>query len=102
MYKYALGHLPKDRTQELFKAYTIHDKKYGNRNGIEELIPHMQFTFSKLWLLYAQFKVRYNELQRVRKALGLAIGMCPRDKLVLGYIDLEIQLREFDSCRVLY
>jgi len=28
--------------------------------------------------------------------------MCPKDKLFRGYIDLEIQLREFDNCRRLY
>jgi hypothetical protein len=28
--------------------------------------------------------------------------MCPKDKLFRGYIDLEIQLREFDHCRRLY
>ncbi|CAF5146781.1 unnamed protein product, partial [Rotaria magnacalcarata] len=33
---------------------------------------------------------------------GAAIGMCPKDKLFRGYIDLEIQLREFDNCRRLY
>ena len=33
---------------------------------------------------------------------GTAIGMCPKDKLFRGYIDLEIQLREFDRSRLLY
>lgn len=28
--------------------------------------------------------------------------MCPKDKLFRGYIDLELQLREFDNCRRLY
>lgn len=28
--------------------------------------------------------------------------MCPKDKLFRGYIDMEIQLREFDRCRILY
>jgi len=28
--------------------------------------------------------------------------MCPKDKLFRGYIDLEIQLREFDRSRLLY
>ncbi|KAH8356140.1 hypothetical protein KR200_001074 [Drosophila serrata] len=102
MSKYALDHLPKDRTQDLFKAYTIHENKYRNRNGIDELIPHKQFTFSKLWLLYAQFEIRSMELQRVRKALDLAIGMYPRVCVFCGYIDLEIQLREFERCRLLY
>lgn len=37
-----------------------------------------------------------------RKTLGMALGICPRDKLYRGYIDLEIQLREFDRCRKLY
>lgn len=32
----------------------------------------------------------------------MALGMCPKDKLFRGYIDLEIQLREFDRCRKLY
>ncbi len=32
----------------------------------------------------------------------MAIGKCPKDKLFRGYIDLELQLREFDRCRILY
>lgn len=195
IYKYALEHLPKDRTSELYKAYTIHEKKYGDRSGIEdvivskrkfqyeqevtenpmnydawfdylrlvenegdleiiretyeraianipptkdkqywrryvylwinyalmeelnvediekarqvyraclEILPHKVFTFSKIWLLYAQFEIRHKNLQQARRALGTAIGMCPRDKLFRGYIELEIQLREFDRCRILY
>lgn len=38
IYKYALDHIPKDQTKELYKAYTIHEKKYGDRSGIEEVI----------------------------------------------------------------
>ena len=38
IYKYGLQHIPKDRTQELYKAYTIHEKKYGDRTGIEDVI----------------------------------------------------------------
>lgn len=195
IYKYALEHLPKDKTIELYKAYTVHEKKYGDRSGIEdvivskrkyqyeqevadnptnydawfdflrlvenegntdmiretyeraianvppskdknfwrryiylwinyalfeeievedeertrqiyktciEMIPHKLFTFSKVWLLYAQFEIRCKNLQTARKALGAAIGICPRDKIFRGYIDLEIQLREFDRCRILY
>ena len=33
---------------------------------------------------------------------GQAIGMAPKDKLFKGYIELEIELREFDRCRTLY
>lgn len=33
---------------------------------------------------------------------GRAIGMCPKDKLFKGYIDLEIQLQARNRCRKLY
>lgn len=33
---------------------------------------------------------------------GTAIGKCPKKKLFAAYIDLELQLREFDRCRKLY
>ncbi|CAG0917317.1 unnamed protein product [Notodromas monacha] len=195
IYKYALDHLPKEQCEEVYKSYTIHEKKYGDRSGIEDvivskrkfqyeeevkanplnydawfdylrlvesegdvetirdtyeraianvppiqqkrywrryiylwinyalreemknkdiertrqvykacldLLPHKNFTFSKIWLLFAYFEIRQKELQAARKILGRGIGMCPREKLFRGYIDLEIQLREFDRCRILY
>ncbi|XP_077286447.1 pre-mRNA splicing factor crn [Arctopsyche grandis] len=195
IYKYALEHIPKEQAHNLYKAYTIHEKKYGDRSGIEDvivskrkfqyeqevkenptnydawfdylrlvendgnlddiretyeraisnvpptkekhfwrryiylwinyalfeeleaqdvertrqiyrtcldLLPHKIFTFSKIWLMYAQFEIRCKNLIQARKTLGLALGICARDKLYRGYIDLEIQLREFDRCRILY
>nr|XP_042906923.1 crooked neck-like protein 1 isoform X1 [Parasteatoda tepidariorum] len=196
IYKYALDNIPKEKAQELFKNYTIHEKKYGDRAGIEnvivsrrkyqyeeevkanslnydswfdylrlmesegnieatrelyeraianvplkkekrfwrryiylwinyalyeelevneeesrtrevyqaclKLIPHKTFTFAKIWLLAAHYEIRQKNLMAARKLLGAAIGMCPKDKLFRGYIDLEIQLREFDRCRILY
>lgn len=195
IYKYALDHMPKDQCADLYKCYTIHEKKFGERAGIEnvilskrkfqyeeevkenpmnydawfdyirlvesegvedtiretyeraianvppskekhfwrryiylwinyaiyeeleagdgerarqvyraalELIPHKRFTFAKLWLLYAQFEIRQKQPDVARRALGTALGKCPKTKLFRGYIDLEIQLREFCRCRTLY
>lgn len=67
-----------------------------------KLIPHKKFTFAKIWLMKAQFDIRQMDLQTARKTLGQAIGMCPKDKLFRGYIDLERQLFEFVRCRTLY
>ncbi|KAI5862690.1 cell cycle control protein [Durotheca rogersii] len=67
-----------------------------------ELIPHKKFTFAKIWLLRAQFEIRQGELSAARKILGQAIGMCPKDKLFKGYIELELKLFEFVRCRTLY
>ncbi|KAI7885111.1 TPR-like protein [Lichtheimia hyalospora FSU 10163] len=67
-----------------------------------KLVPHKTFTFAKIWLLAAQFEIRQLNLQGARKLLGQAIGMCPKNRLFKGYIELEMQLREFDRCRTLY
>ncbi|XP_052573864.1 crooked neck-like protein 1 [Peromyscus californicus insignis] len=66
------------------------------------LIPHKKFTFAKMWLYYAQFEIRHKNLTLARRALGTSIGKCPKNKLFKGYIELELQLREFDRCRKLY
>jgi len=67
-----------------------------------KLIPHKKFTFAKIWLMKAQFEIRQQQLSAARKTLGQAIGMCPKDKLFKGYIDLEQKLFEFVRCRTLY
>ncbi|XP_022335199.2 crooked neck-like protein 1 [Crassostrea virginica] len=195
IYKYALDILPKDQCQEIYKAYTMHEKKFGSRAAIEDvivskrrfqyeeevkanplnydawfdyirllesdanteqvrdtyeraianippskekrhwrryiylwinyalyeeletedmektrdvykacldIIPHKHFTFAKVWLLFAHFEVRQKNLQGTRRILGTAIGKCPKNKLYRGYIELELQLREFERCRILY
>ncbi|KAK3069252.1 NineTeen Complex (NTC) component [Teratosphaeriaceae sp. CCFEE 6253] len=67
-----------------------------------KLVPHKTFTFAKLWILKSQFHVRQNDLQQARKTMGLAIGMCPKNRLFSAYIELELQLFEFLRCRTLY
>ena len=67
-----------------------------------KIIPHKRFTFAKMWLLYAYFEIRQKRVDSARKSLGTAIGMCPKEKLFRGYIELEVRLREFDRCRRLY
>jgi len=70
--------------------------------------------------MFAKFEVRRLELPAARKVLGTAIGLCPKEALFKGYIDLEVevndfyfifrfyftnpqqQLREFDRARTLY
>lgn len=67
-----------------------------------KLIPHQEFTFAKVWTLYAEFELRQLNVDKARKLLGRAIGQCPKEKLFKDYITLELQLREFDRCRQLY
>lgn len=55
-------------------------------------MPHKQFTFAKLWLMFAKFEVRRLDLAVARKILGAAIGMCPKEALFKGYIDFEVEV----------
>lgn len=59
-----------------------------------QLVPHKQFTFAKLWLMFAKFEVRRLQLPAARKILGTAIGSCPKEALFKGYIQLEIDVRK--------
>ncbi|XP_030888620.1 crooked neck-like protein 1 [Leptonychotes weddellii] len=77
------------RYKEVDRARTIYER-------------YILFTFAKMWLLYAQFEIRQKNLPFARRALGTSIGKCPKNKLFKGYIELELQLREFDRCRKLY
>jgi hypothetical protein len=56
------------------------------------LVPHKQFTFAKLWIMAARFEVRQLDLMAARKMLGSAIGMCPKEALLKGYIQLEMDV----------
>jgi len=66
------------------------------------IIPHKIFTFSKIWIMAAKLELRQKNVDKARKILGEALGRCPKDKLFNSYIEIEIDLREFDRCRKLY
>ncbi|KAF7338170.1 Pre-mRNA splicing factor [Mycena venus] len=84
----------------------IETKDYNRARQIYQeaikLVPHKQFTFAKLWLMFAKFEIRRLDVKAARKLLGAAIGMCPKEALFKGYIELEVELREFDRARQLY
>lgn len=61
------------------------------------LVPHKQFTFAKLWLMLAKFEIRRLDLPAARKILGTGIGMCPKEALFKGYIELEVEVLHFFS-----
>ncbi|KAI5609417.1 crooked neck-like protein 1 [Silurus asotus] len=60
------------------------------------------FIFAKIWLLYANFKIRQKNLKNARRCLGTSFGKCQKNKLFKGYIMLELKLMEFNRCRKLY
>jgi len=46
--------------------------------------------------MFARFEVRRLNLSIARKLLGAAIGMCPKEALFKGYIQLEFDVSDFN------
>ncbi|KAH7889112.1 hypothetical protein F5I97DRAFT_1803327 [Phlebopus sp. FC_14] len=117
VYERAVAHVPPGQEKRHWRRYIflwldyalfeeIDSKDYERARQVYRtalnLVPHKQFTFAKLWIMAARFEVRRLDLLSARKLLGTAIGMCPKEALFKGYIQLEMDLREFDRVRTLY
>ncbi|PPQ94647.1 hypothetical protein CVT25_009378 [Psilocybe cyanescens] len=117
IYERAVAYVPPENEKRHWRRYIflwldyalfeeIDTKDYARARKIYqtalEIVPHKNFTFAKLWIMFANFEIRRMDLNTARKILGNAIGMCPKEALFKGYIALEIELREFDRARKLY
>ena len=51
--------------------------------------------------MFAKFEVRRLELVSARKILGTSIGMCPKEALFKGYIDLEVEVGIYSKVYIL-
>ncbi|OWR45684.1 crooked neck like protein [Danaus plexippus plexippus] len=107
IYKYALDHIPKDRNKELYKAYTIHEKKYGDRSGIEDVIKFLEYGPENCvtWIKFAELETLLGDIDRARAIYEIAVGQ-PRldmpELLWKSYIDFEVAQSETDKARQLY
>ncbi|CAL9732801.1 pre-mRNA-splicing factor Clf1p [Monosporozyma unispora] len=69
---------------------------------IDDVVPHSKFTYNKIWIMFAHFEIRQDNISRARQILGKCIGLCPSDEIFQEYINIEIKLKEFDRVRTLY
>ncbi|KAJ1724056.1 NineTeen Complex (NTC) component [Coemansia erecta] len=117
VYERAIAQTPGTAEKQLWRRYIyvwLHYALFEETLGLSperarqvyqqctRLVPHTRFTFAKLWLQHAWFLVRQLDLGGARRLLGQALGMCPKRRLFRGYVELEIELREFDRVRRLY
>lgn len=70
---------------------------------IDQVIPHEPtFIFNKIWIMFAQFEIRQDDIDQARLILGRCIGRTPNKEIFEYYINIEIKLKEFDRARKLY
>ena len=67
-----------------------------------QLIPHKNFSFSKVWIELAKIYIRRDDIQAARLVLGRAIGNHPSLKVFQFYLEIESKLGNFDRCRKLH
>lgn len=89
------AHYEEHKAQDIERARQVY-------KTILDLIPHATFTFSKMWLLYAWFLQRHDDMAATRVVLIRALDMCPRAKLFQEFIAMEIKEGEIEACRRLY
>jgi len=87
----------------VFEERIAQDKAAARATYREALacVPHHIFTFSKLWLMAAQFEVRCLDMVAARQILGRSLGQCPRRKVLNEYVELELRLGNVQRCRTL-
>lgn len=83
------------QTGDIEKARAVYD-------ALIKVVPHKQFSFAKVWKLYAEFEVRQLNLDRARMIFGRAIAECAKERIFLDYADLEMRLGNIDRCRTIY
>lgn len=69
---------------------------------IEEIIIPSKLMYNKIWLMFANFEIRQENIDTARKILGKCIGISPNEEIFQEYINIEIKLKEFDRVRKLY
>ena len=70
--------------------------------NVLDLIPHKEFTFSKIWILATNFYLRQKNLDKARKLFGISMGMCPKKKIIDAYINIELQLGNNDRVKKIF
>ncbi|KAF5189338.1 Pre-mrna-splicing factor clf1, partial [Thalictrum thalictroides] len=114
VYKKAISNLPPAEEKRYWKRYIYLWINYALYEELDaqdtdrtrevyreclKLIPHNNFSFSKVWLLAAQFEIRQKNLDGARKILGNSIGRAASHKIFRKYIELELTLGNVDRCR---
>merc|ERR1711892_1004638 len=91
IYKYALDNMNKEQCAELYKSYTIHEKKFGERAGIENVIlSKRKFQYEEevkvspmnydAWFDYVRLVESEGNVETIRETYERAISNVPPSK----------------------
>ena len=83
-----MDHLPKARAQDLYKMFTAFERRFGDRDAIEEVIlSKRRFQYEEeikgnpknydVWFDYARLEETYGDSERIREIFERAIANIP-------------------------
>lgn len=117
VYEAAVKVVPKISDRHIWKRYmylaisysTYEELTMGNfarakaaMENCSKVLPHKEYSFSKIWILLAKLCIRMDDLTAARSVFGRAIGLNGSPKIFKAYIEIETQMGNFDRCRKLY
>eukprot|EP00818_Percolomonas_sp_WS_P004955 CAMPEP_0117443808 /NCGR_PEP_ID=MMETSP0759-20121206/4900_1 /TAXON_ID=63605 /ORGANISM="Percolomonas cosmopolitus, Strain WS" /LENGTH=758 /DNA_ID=CAMNT_0005235823 /DNA_START=31 /DNA_END=2308 /DNA_ORIENTATION=+ len=117
LYERAIANFPPVKKKEFWKRYVYLWIKYALFEEVRaknpdharqvyrmclDYIPHEEFSFSKIWIMFARFEVRQKNLDRARDIFNEALQMAPSEKIFKAYLRTEILLGNIDETRDLY
>ena len=117
IYERAIGNVPPIKEKKYWKRYVylwinyaLYEECVCNNievteeiyKNILDLIPHKEFTFSKVWILATNFYIRQKNIDKARKLFGISMGMCPKKKVIDSYINIELQLGNNDRVKKIF
>ncbi|XP_071707433.1 uncharacterized protein [Rutidosis leptorrhynchoides] len=88
VYKFALDHIPKGRTENLYKKFVAFEKKYGDTDGIEDaIVGNKRFEYEQhvknnpfnydSWFDYVRLEESVRDKLRIREVYERAIANVP-------------------------
>ena len=92
IYKYALDHMPKEECGSLYNEYTRHEKKYGDRSSIDDVIvSKRRFQYEEAlknneldydtWFDYVRMMETNGDVDLIRETYERAIASVPPVKV---------------------
>ncbi|CRG98108.1 CGI-201 protein, short form, putative [Plasmodium gallinaceum] len=94
----------------LWINYSVFEELYAEnieraRNvykNILKILSNQNFTFKKIYILYANFEIRQLDIQKARSIYNNALEKVKKEKIFEEYCEIELRLGNIKECRKIY
>ncbi|CXI48699.1 pre-mRNA-splicing factor CLF1, putative [Plasmodium berghei] len=117
LYERAISIIPQIFTKKYWKRYiylwinySVFEELYADNidrarqvySNIFKILSKQNFTFKKMYILYANFEIRQMGIDKARAIFNHAIENVKNEKIFQEYCDMELRLGNVKECRTIY